>query len=65
MGCMSDAPLLPVPLAQQDRRAVPPTPGEVITSLATNNTYTIGEKIGEGNFGVVYSCEDVWGNQLV
>jgi eukaryotic-like serine/threonine-protein kinase len=47
-----------------ERRAVQPTKDEAITSFATNNTYTIGDKIGEGNFGVVYSCEDVWGNRL-
>jgi eukaryotic-like serine/threonine-protein kinase len=43
---------------------VVPTPGEQITSLATNNTYTMGEKIGEGHFGVVYACKDVWNNEL-
>lgn len=43
---------------------VHPSPGEVIISLATGNTYTMGEKIGEGNFGVVYSCNDIWGNDL-
>ena len=43
---------------------VAPTPGEVITSLATSNSYTMGDKIGEGYFGVVYSCLDVWGNEL-
>jgi serine/threonine-protein kinase len=36
----------------------------VITSLLTGNTYTMGEQIGEGNFGVVFSCVDVWGNDL-
>ena len=41
-----------------------PTPGEAITSLATGNTYTIGDKIGEGHFGAVYSCIDVWNNDL-
>jgi eukaryotic-like serine/threonine-protein kinase len=49
---------------QPERIAVQPSVGEVITSLATNNTYTIGERIGEGNFGVVYDCTDVWGNDL-
>jgi serine/threonine protein kinase len=44
--------------------STPPTAGEVITSLATGNTYTIGEKIGEGNFGLVYSCVDVWQSEL-
>jgi serine/threonine-protein kinase len=43
---------------------VPPISGEVITSLANGNSYTIGEKIGEGFFGVVYSCVDIWGNAL-
>jgi serine/threonine-protein kinase len=32
--------------------------------LATGNTYTMGEKIGEGHFGVVFGCVDVWGNSL-
>lgn len=41
-----------------------PTPGETITSLATNNTYTIGDKIGEGFFGAVFACVDVWNNDL-
>jgi serine/threonine-protein kinase len=43
---------------------IPPQPGEVITSEATGNTYTMGEKIGEGNFGLVYGCMDVWNNSL-
>lgn len=46
------------------KMVIPPTPGEVITSLATGNTYTMGEQIGEGYFGVVFSCFDVWGNDL-
>jgi len=44
--------------------AIPPTAGEVITSLATRNSYTMGERIGEGHFGLVYSCVDAWGNDL-
>ncbi|MDO9532798.1 MAG: protein kinase [Deltaproteobacteria bacterium] len=44
--------------------AIQPLPGENITSLLTRNTYTIGEQIGEGNFGIVYSCKDVWQNDL-
>lgn len=47
-----------------EKQFVPPSPGEVITSLLTHNTYTIGQKIGEGNFGIVYSCTDIWGNEL-
>lgn len=42
----------------------PPALGEVITSEATGNSYTMGDKIGEGHFGLVYSCVDVWGNDL-
>src|SRR6185437_15903727 len=26
--------------------------------------YTMGAKIGEGNFGLVFGCRDVWENQL-
>lgn len=43
---------------------IPPKAGEVITSLASRNTYTMGEAIGEGHFGIVFSCVDVWGNDL-
>ena len=46
------------------KMAIPPSIGEVITSMATGNSYTMGEKIGEGNFGVVYSCKDIWENDL-
>jgi serine/threonine-protein kinase len=46
------------------KAVIPPQMGEVITSLATRNTYTIGEKIGEGHFGVVFGCVDVWENRL-
>jgi serine/threonine-protein kinase len=41
-----------------------PTAGEVITSLATGTTYTMGEQIGEGFFGVVFACSDGWQNDL-
>jgi hypothetical protein len=44
--------------------STPPTVGEVITSMATGNTYTMGGKIGEGNFVLVYSCADVWNSEL-
>ena len=43
---------------------IPPNPGETITSELTGNTYTMGDKIGEGFFGLVYSCVDVWNNHL-
>jgi serine/threonine protein kinase len=60
---MTEAPILPLP-PESVRRAIQPTVGEVITSLATGNSYTIGAQIGEGNFGIVYSCKDVWENDL-
>lgn len=41
-----------------------PQKGETIVCNQTSNTYTIGEQIGEGNFGVVYACRDTWGNSL-
>jgi serine/threonine protein kinase len=43
---------------------IPPNPGETFTSELTGNTYTMGEKLGEGFFGVVYSCTDIWKNNL-
>lgn len=46
------------------KRFVNPRQNEAITSMTTGNTYTIGPKIGEGNFGIVYSCQDVWNNDL-
>ncbi len=44
--------------------AVQPSPGEVITVSHTNNTYTIGDQIGEGAFSLVYACKDGWNNDL-
>lgn len=52
------------PTSPPAKSVIPPAPGEVITSLLTGNTYTMGTMIGEGYFGVVYSCVDVWGNDL-
>jgi serine/threonine-protein kinase len=46
------------------KRVIPPAAGEVITSLATGNTFTMGAMIGEGHFGVVYECTDIWNNDL-
>jgi serine/threonine-protein kinase len=46
------------------KQVIAPGVGEVITSLATGNTYTMGEKIGEGAFGQVFECTDVWDNDL-
>ena len=47
-----------------EKHVIQPTIGEVITSLSTNNSYTMGPQIGEGSFGIVYSCKDVWDNEL-
>jgi eukaryotic-like serine/threonine-protein kinase len=59
-------PVPPQPEATSSPAAlvIPPKPGDKITSELTGNTYTMGEKIGEGFFGLVYSCEDVWNNNL-
>ena len=46
------------------KEVIQPSLGEVITSLSTDNTYTIGQQIGEGCFGIVYACSDVWNNEL-
>lgn len=54
----------PVPAVASTKSVIPPQPGEVIASMATGNSYTMGEKIGEGNFGIVYLCKDVWNNDL-
>lgn len=71
--CMSESPKLPMspaeasgpPVAEPpSKRVVPPTPGEVITSETTRNTYTMDEQIGEGHFGLVFACRDIWNNDL-
>lgn len=46
------------------KTVVPPKPGEIITSTWTNNTYTMGDKIGDGHFSDVFACKDVWNNDL-
>jgi serine/threonine protein kinase len=58
---MSATPVAPM---QPPDEPIQPTPGDTITSVLTNNTYTMGPKIGEGNFGVVYGCTDTWENDL-
>lgn len=55
-ACISAASAQPQPFR--------PQPGQQITSALTNNTYKFGEKIGEGFFSEVYSCTDVWENEL-
>ena len=49
---------------EPERRFIPPTLGEQITSEGTGNTYEIRDRIGEGNFGIAFHCVDVWGNEL-
>lgn len=41
-----------------------PNAGTIITSLVTGNTYTFGNRIGEGFFSEVYACKDVWESDL-
>jgi serine/threonine protein kinase len=60
----SNAPAVLAAPQETAKTFVAPSPGEIITSLLTHNTYTIGPVIGEGNFGVVYSCTDTWSNEL-
>lgn len=53
------------PLSDEpEKYAIQPSPREVIQSLLTGNTYTMGEMIGEGAFSYVYACKDVWENDL-
>jgi len=52
------------PAAPPAALVIPPNPGETITSELTRNRYTMGEKLGEGFFGLVFGCVDVWNNQL-
>jgi serine/threonine-protein kinase len=61
-NAMAEPPIAAI--AQVVKSVVAPTKGEIITSLATGNSYTIGDQIGEGNFGVVYGCTDDWENEL-
>ncbi len=52
------------PLAPPVKQAILPGKGEQILATLTKNTYTIGERIGEGQYGVVFGCTDVWNNDL-
>lgn len=44
-------------------KVVWPKPGDSVRS-ADGNVYHIGEKIGEGNFSIVFSAIDDWDNEL-
>lgn len=62
-------PAVPVPAQELQtqpvvKQVINPAPGEMITSFLTGNTYTIGAQIGEGHFGVVFACTDLWQNEL-
>lgn len=48
---------------RQPRRFRVPHKGEVIENR--DRRYYIGERIGQGGFGIVYECSDEWGNALV
>lgn len=48
---------------RQPRRFRLPEKGEVIAH--GERRYFIGERIGQGGFGVVFECSDEWGNALV
>lgn len=47
------------------KQFVPPMPGESITCVQSQTTYTIGTLIGEGHFAYVFACGDGWNNDLV
>jgi len=55
---------VPIPVQMPLKICIQPTAGEVITSLRTGVSYTIGAKLGEGHFGIVYACTDGWENEL-
>jgi len=48
---------------RQPRQFRLPVRGEVIVN--NERRYFIGEPIGKGGFGMVYECNDDWGNALV
>lgn len=52
------------PPAESERSVILPTSGEVITSFATGISYVMGDRMGEGYFGVVFGCSDGWNNDL-
>ncbi len=48
---------------RQPRKFRTPEKGEVLQN--GERRYYVGERIGQGGFGVVYECTDDWGNSLV
>ncbi|MBK9610664.1 MAG: protein kinase [Dehalococcoidia bacterium] len=48
----------------EEKSVIMPGLGEVITSLSSRNTFTVGTEIGEGAFGKVFNCRDSWDNSL-
>jgi hypothetical protein len=56
---------LGLPLSHASMPFELPALGARITSPVTGNTYTMGGAIGEGGFGLVFACTDVWENALV
>lgn len=45
-------------------RMIYPRVGEVIEGHNEGSRYEVVDRIGEGQFGIVYGCRDVWGNDL-
>ena len=45
------------------KRFTPPSEGEEITTHG--RSYRLGKALGNGHFGAVFECTDVWGNELV
>jgi serine/threonine protein kinase len=41
-----------------------PAPGDFVTSPATGTVYRIGQRRGDGFFGIVFDATDCWGNEL-
>jgi hypothetical protein len=61
---VTDTPAPPPAATPPSKKVIAPGIGEAITNTVTGNTYTMGEQLGEGNFGIVFSCVDVWNNNL-
>lgn len=55
----------PTLAAPPPRPAHLPKPGTVVAAPQSRNTFTIGEKIGEGFHSHEFACTDAWYNDLV